>query len=373
MLNEHEQRRQHQRTPSQLREATIQDPPLDSDGWLRVEVDNEPGVIHSCPWPRTGTPQGDDAAVVMESDGGHIWVVEWWKQSEGADDDQLPSRWFTGAAVPGAGLGEDGDFYLQSAGGDYFEKAAGEWLFRGNLRGPAGPSGADGADGADGAPGANGLSAYEVWLAAGNVGDVNAYLAAIKGATGAKGDKGDTGAPGITQLPLPVTALPVAPADGQVCVWQPAALATARVRWVMQWLQSTGRWEKVGGNAWLAGPMGSHTLATTTQTAMSGGPSLTVPAGAGIYRVRHGGYMEVQTAHATRGQFGIAVNGGSIVAGSKAAERVSSGIWDGSHVMNEQEMTFAAGDILTLKLLNQSAQNLLYRDGWLSIEPVSVA
>lgn len=82
------------------------------------------------------------------------------------------SVWYTGSGAPSGGLGVDGDFYLRSSNGDFYEKVAGTWTVQGNLAGPAGatgpagptgPAGADstvpgppGADGADGADGATG-------------------------------------------------------------------------------------------------------------------------------------------------------------------------------------------------------------------------
>lgn len=43
------------------------------------------------------------------------------------------SRWYTDAGVPDPGLGINGDFYLDSVTGDYYEKIGGVWVFQGNL------------------------------------------------------------------------------------------------------------------------------------------------------------------------------------------------------------------------------------------------
>lgn len=67
--------------------------------------------------------------------------------SEGADG----AVWYTGATDPGAGLGVDGDFYLQSGTGttgilgDVWKKAAGAWAINTNIRGATGATGATGA------------------------------------------------------------------------------------------------------------------------------------------------------------------------------------------------------------------------------------
>lgn len=85
MLNEQEKKKLEQRIPSALKEATIQDPPLDDDGMLRVEIDAERGAIHHCPWQKPPAsepqPEPEDAAAVMESDGGNYWVVGWWSNA----------------------------------------------------------------------------------------------------------------------------------------------------------------------------------------------------------------------------------------------------------------------------------------------------
>lgn len=49
--------------------------------------------------------------------------------------------WYTGAGAP-VGLQNDGDFYLDSTNGDYYEQIAGAWVLQGSLLGPAGTNGA---------------------------------------------------------------------------------------------------------------------------------------------------------------------------------------------------------------------------------------
>jgi microcystin-dependent protein len=51
-------------------------------------------------------------------------------------------NWFTGSGAPPGATGIVGDWYLNSANGDYYEKTgASTWTLRGNLRGPQGPQG----------------------------------------------------------------------------------------------------------------------------------------------------------------------------------------------------------------------------------------
>ena len=64
--------------------------------------------------------------------------------------------WFTGSGAPAGGLAGSvvGDWYIDSATGDYYEKTgASAWTLRGNLKGPTGATGATGADGPQGATG----------------------------------------------------------------------------------------------------------------------------------------------------------------------------------------------------------------------------
>lgn len=233
-----------QRAPAQLLEATVLDPPVDADGFLRVELDNAPGeVLPPCPWlPRIDLdPMPDDAAAVVMSDGGNFWVVAWWSESDTPPRTFGGSDWFVLDAEPPADtLGAVGDLALVSSSGNFYEKAAtGLWELRGSLRGPGGPAGPAGGPGPAGPAGA---SAYDVWLAAGNVGDVNAYLASLKGATGNTGPAGPanslavgavtTGAPGsaaaasITGVP-PAQTLALTIPRGDVGAAGPAGAGAA--------------------------------------------------------------------------------------------------------------------------------------------------
>jgi len=54
------------------------------------------------------------------------------------------AAWFDGAGPPSAGLGNNGDYYLNTTNGDVYEKAGGSWTLVGNIKGPAGPGVATG-------------------------------------------------------------------------------------------------------------------------------------------------------------------------------------------------------------------------------------
>jgi len=63
------------------------------------------------------------------------------------------SQILSGAGAPAGGLGVNTDFYINSTNGDYYLKAAGVWNLQGNLKGPIGLTGATGSPGAAGAAG----------------------------------------------------------------------------------------------------------------------------------------------------------------------------------------------------------------------------
>lgn len=62
--------------------------------------------------------------------------------------------WRSGTGAPAGGLGVIGDWYLNDANGDVYEKTgASTWTLRDNITGPTGAAGADGDDGAPGSGG----------------------------------------------------------------------------------------------------------------------------------------------------------------------------------------------------------------------------
>lgn len=66
------------------------------------------------------------------------------------------SVWYEGTGAPAGGLGINGDFYLNDANGNVYQKAAGSWSIVANILGPTGATGATGATGSTGPAGAAG-------------------------------------------------------------------------------------------------------------------------------------------------------------------------------------------------------------------------
>jgi hypothetical protein len=116
------------------------------------------------------------------------------------------STWYEGASAPSPGTGADGDFYLNTANGDVYQKASGSWRAAvGNIagpqgstgpQGPAGPQGNDGAQGPQGATGPQGNDGAQ-----GPQGDTGP-----QGNDGPQGPQGDTGAQGPQGDPGPLAA-----------------------------------------------------------------------------------------------------------------------------------------------------------------------
>jgi len=93
--------------------------------------------------------------------------------------------WLVGAVDPAVGAGNIGDYYLNSASGDIFNKTGAGWgTSIGSLIGPQGPVGATGAQGPQGVQGPQGIQGP----------------AGADGATGAAGPQGPQGPQGIQGL-----------------------------------------------------------------------------------------------------------------------------------------------------------------------------
>jgi hypothetical protein len=110
------------------------------------------------------------------------------------------STWYEGAGAPASGSGADGDFYLNTANGDVYQKASGAWGAPvGNITGPQGPQGATGPTGPAGPQGNDGPQGPQG--ATGPQGNDGP-----QGPTGPQGPQGATGPQGPQGDPGPLAA-----------------------------------------------------------------------------------------------------------------------------------------------------------------------
>jgi hypothetical protein len=68
------------------------------------------------------------------------------------------ATWLSGSGVPAASLGKNGDFYLNTATSDVYNKASGTWTAVANIQGATGATGASGITGPQGIQGPPGIT-----------------------------------------------------------------------------------------------------------------------------------------------------------------------------------------------------------------------
>jgi hypothetical protein len=150
--------------------------------------------------------------------------------TDGADG----ASFLSGSGAPAAGLGQNGDSYVDTATGTVYKKASGSWSSTGtSLKGPKGDKGDQGDAGATGSAFLTGTTAPtpadgkdgDSWV------DVNTGIvyhrtagtwspigASLKGPKGDKGDQGDPGAPGAGAEVGTVTPTGACSPNGQLFV-----------------------------------------------------------------------------------------------------------------------------------------------------------
>lgn len=79
--------------------------------------------------------------------------VTWHAQGPPGEDG---ATWFSGATLPTAELGTNGDLFLHNPTGDVYVKDSGTWVTEANIVGPEGPQGPPGPEGPQGPQGPEG-------------------------------------------------------------------------------------------------------------------------------------------------------------------------------------------------------------------------
>lgn len=99
------------------------------------------------------------------------------------------AKWFNGEGAPSSGLGDNGDYYLDSLTGDVYNKQSGSWSVIMNIKGEKGEQGPQGEQGEQGPAGPAGEKGEQGLQ--GPKGDTGE-----QGPIGPQGEKGDTGEQG---------------------------------------------------------------------------------------------------------------------------------------------------------------------------------
>jgi len=145
---------------------TVNAAPTDNGTWLSYPVTYVSGQD---PQPASGR---DTVVTVLKQQGAQV------------------EQWLSGSGVPASTLGNLGDWYLNTANGDVYEKLTGTgWTKQTNITGPVGPVGPIGPTGATGATGATGPQGP-----IGNTGPQGPQ--GIQGPVGPTGSVGGTGVAG---------------------------------------------------------------------------------------------------------------------------------------------------------------------------------
>ena len=181
-----------------------------------IDVITYDGNTYGCKTSHTSGDSWDDTNwILIASKGSKGDTGE--KGATGADGSKgdkgdSGATWLFGSIVP-TSEGKDGDFYLDTATYDVYNKESGVWNKKGNIKGATGEkgeTGANGTDGQDGAPGTSAGFGTPTATVDNNVGIPSVVVTATGENTSKvfnfefknlKGEKGDTGATGQDGAP----------------------------------------------------------------------------------------------------------------------------------------------------------------------------
>lgn len=166
--------------------------------------------------------------------------------------------------------------------------------------------------------------------------------------------------------PQRVTTLPGTPYDGQEIYY--VADNANGVIWHLRYNAVSTKWERVGGAPLGSGPSGSTSVSTTTLTALSGGPSFTIPV-SGTYEVWGQCLQQQQVAGLCQTNTRVVSNG---VATGLAGTFVGQAAFDGATTSFSGVLTLTAGQTLSLSVQNSQALSTTYQLGTLFIRPIKV-
>ena len=303
-------------------------------------------------------------------------------------------KWFSGTGAPAGATGVVGDWYLNDANGDVYEKTgASTWTLRDNLTGPQGPTGATGSTGSTGSTGATGAPG-SIWRsgtgapsgALGIIGDwyendANGDIYEKTGAstytlrdnlTGPQGIQGIQGTAGVGTITR-VTTLPASPTDGQVVLWAPTTASGglwANMRYYAA--QPDGYpWEWIGGTPYY---VEEGTYAQSTSILPAGAvvlnPGWTVPH-TGLWEMEWGAYVFSAGAAGV-----VAMYLGPIVGGAYAGQLCifqATGTSQGGTMMGRFRLGLTKGQAIYLGLsVTAGGFTAGSYNRWMTLRPVRI-
>lgn len=174
--------------------------------------------------------------------------------------------------------------------------------------------------------------------------------------------------------PSLVSSLPVSPLDGEEVYFQSSGMATEGVVWKLRYRSGSSfehKWEFVGGTRLSAGPVGAITTKAIGYTALTGGPSVTVPL-PGDYIATVVCFMQLMVVGAQNIEVAITHGGAAIAEG---AFFVPTAQFSGGRFSSGDQPTFAglsAGEVLTISVVTSGGLETSFSAGLIALTPVRV-
>jgi hypothetical protein len=173
-----------------------------------------------------------------------------------------------------------------------------------------------------------------------------------------------------------VSALPSSPYDGQVVMFQTAAMLSAGIAWVFRYQAAGGSypWKLVGGGAWVERVATAETTTSTSYTNLATvGPDITLPL-AGRYIASYGTAQDYSAITTNRVAYASLSVGGATPADT---DSVRSGHPNVANliqsVATQDVVTIAAASTLVRVQYRTGGDTARFRSRYLSLIPIEVS
>lgn len=172
-----------------------------------------------------------------------------------------------------------------------------------------------------------------------------------------------------------VTALPSSPSDGQECLFQSAAMATAGVMWHLRYRSGASgsyKWEFVGGPPISSEVTTNEATSSSTFVALAtAGPSVALPL-AGDYVVRVGAHMVNSTSTSTAILMSYDI-GATTAVDADGANLNSPAVASMQATLSRSRLkTGLSAVTLTAKYRSSAASAVSFMNRWMEVIPVRV-